>query len=123
MANKQYLDYEGLTTYHSELVKRLSDLEYDPNRMFDDIADLLSLAKWGSDKYGRVAGLKEGILITVGTKIWQLEDAVKFGNILRMVMPIEDKVEIYTTPESLGWRVICNSVDFDISDHTLTLTK
>ena len=123
MANKQYLDYEGLTTYHSELVKRLSDLEYDPNRMFEDIEDLLSLSKWGANKYGRVAGLKEGILITVGTKIWQLEDAAKFGEILRSVQPVADKILIYTTPESLGWRVICNSVDFDISDHTLTLTK
>lgn len=123
MANKQYLDYEGLRTYHNELVSRMADLEYDPNRMFEDIEDLLSLSKWGADKYGRVAGLKEGILITVGTKIWQLEDAEKFGNILRLVQPIEDKIQTYTTPESLGWRIICNSVDFNIADHVLELTK
>ena len=123
MATKQYLDYEGLSTYHNELVKRMSDLEYDPNRMFEDIEDLLSLSKWGADKYGRVAGLKEGILVTVGTQIWQLEDSTKFGNILRSVMPIEDKVATYTTAESLGWRVICNNVDFNIDNHILQLTK
>ena len=32
---KKYLDLEGLSTYHDELVQRLSDLEYDPDRMFD----------------------------------------------------------------------------------------
>lgn len=122
MANKQYLDYEGLATYHSELVKRLSDLEYDPNRMFEDIEDLLSLSKWGADKYGRVAGLKEGILITVGTSIWQLEDAAKFGEILRSVQSVADKILIYTTPESLGWRVV-NNVEFDVTNHILRLTK
>ena len=34
---KQYLDYAGLQTYHNELIQRLVDLEFEPNKMFADV--------------------------------------------------------------------------------------
>ena len=36
MSAQKYLDLTGLNTYHNEMVKRIVDLEYDPERMFDD---------------------------------------------------------------------------------------
>ena len=121
--NKQYLDYEGLTTYHSELVNKLADLEYEPKKMFDDIEVLLTPANWGVSKYGRVAGLKTGLIVTVDSQIWQLENPTTFRNILISSTPIADKIATYTTPESLGWKVIGNTVDFNIADHTLQLSN
>ena len=121
--NKQYLDYEGIAAYHSELVNRLADLEYEPNKMFDDIEALLTPSNWGTVKYGRVAGLKSGLIITVDNQIWQLEDASKFRGILSSSTPIEDKLITYTTPDSMGWKVVGSTVDFDITNHTLQLSK
>ena len=117
----KYLDYEGLRTYHDELVSRLADLEYDPSRLFDDKEDLFDQQKWGVNKYGRVAGLKEGLIITVGIQIWQLTDPTTFSTVLSSSQPVSEKVLIPV--ENLGWKVIGNGVDFDIANHTLTLTK
>lgn len=117
----KYLDYEGLRTYHDELVSRLADLEYDPSRLFDEKIDLFDKQKWGSDKYGRVAGLKEGLMITVGNQIWQLVNPVTFNTVLSRVQPASEKALIPT--EDLGWKVIGNNVDFDIANHVLHLTK
>ena len=85
---KKYLDLEGLGTYHGELVQRLTDLEYDPNRMFTTKAQLFSLNKWGNDKFGRIIGLKEGLIITVANEIWQLVSPETFSTILRMDLPL-----------------------------------
>lgn len=118
---KKYLNLEGLGTYHSELVNKLIDLEYDPNRMFTTKAQLFSLSKWGADKYGRVVGLKAGLIVTVGTQIWQLENPSTFAPILSRIQPISEKVAM--TPEQLGWKIVGNTVDFDVNDHTLELYK
>ena len=117
----KYLNYEGLSKYHDELVKRLADLEYDPERMFETKADLFSLQKWGANKYGRVAGLKAGLIITVENKLWQLEDPDTFNNVLSSVQDVSEKVLIPV--EDLGWRIVGSSVDFNINDHVLQLTK
>ena len=53
---EKYLSYEGLGTYQDELVRRLTDLDYDPNRMFADKTELFSLEKWGVNRFGRVVG-------------------------------------------------------------------
>lgn len=119
----RYLDYEGLQRYHSELVQRVTDLNYDPNRMFDDEAALLDTNNWGFSKYGRIAGVKEGLIVTVGDKIWQLDDASTFKSILEASGTVESKLATYDTPEKLGWKVISNTVDFNINEHTLELTK
>lgn len=121
--NKQYLDYEGLTTYHSELVGKIADLEYEPNKMFADIEALLTPGNWGVSKYGRVAGLKSGLMVTVDSQIWQLENTTTFKSVLTSSTPIADKLSTYTTPESLGWKVVGNAVDFNIDNHILQLTK
>ena len=118
---KKYLDLEGLGTYHDELVQRLTDLEYDPNRIFATKAQLFSTNKWGMDKYGRIVGLKAGLIVSVGTQIWQLVNPSTFSTILNTVGPISDKVAM--EPDELGWKVLGNSVDFNISNHTLQLTK
>lgn len=120
---KQYLDYAGLTTYHNELVNKLADLEYEPNKMFDDIEALLTPSNWGTVKYGRVAGLKTGLIVTVDGQIWQLEDAAGFRSILSSSTPIADKLITYTTAESLGWKVVGSTVDFNIDSHILQLSK
>ena len=39
---KQYLDYAGLKTYHNELIQRLVDLEFEPNKMFDNVNALVT---------------------------------------------------------------------------------
>lgn len=118
---KQYLDYVGLKTYHDELIRRLTDLEYDPERMFEDKKDLFDEQKWGKNKYDRIVGLKAGLIITVGSQIWQLVNPDTFITILTGVQPIEDKILIPV--EDLGWKIVGNTVDYDISDHTLILTK
>lgn len=117
----KFLDYEGLRTYHDELVKRMANLEYDPERLFETKEDLFSLTKWGANKYGRVSGLKEGLLITVGGQIWQLVDPDTFNTILSRVQSVDEKVLIPV--EDLGWKVVSNTVDFNISGHILQLTK
>lgn len=118
---KKYLDLEGLGTYHDELVQRLTDLEYDPNRIFANKVELFSLQKWGMDKYGRIVGLKEGLIVSVGNEIWQLENPTTFNSVLRAIMDVNAKAAM--TPSQLGWKVLGSTVDFDISDHVLQLTK
>ena len=114
---KQYLDYAGLQTYHSELVQRLADLEFEPNKMFTDVNALVDPSNWL--KNGRIAGLKEGLMVTVGDYIWQLKNANVFEKILKNNSSVTES----TTAEELGWKVISNKVDFDVNDHTLILTK
>lgn len=117
----KYLDLTGLQTYHNEMVTRLTNLEYDPERLFESKEDLFSLDKWGANKYGRVVGLKAGLMVTVEGKIWQLEDPTTFNGILSRTQAVEEKAAL--SPEELGWRVVGNSVDYNISNHTLALSK
>jgi len=119
----KYLDYEGLQRYHNKLVSRLADLEYDPKRMFEDIEELITPSNWGTSKYGRIVGLKEGLIVTVDDKIWQLQDPNTFRGVLTSSASIADKLLTYDTPESLGWKIVGSTVDFDIINHTLQLTK
>ena len=114
---KQYLDYAGLQTYHSELVQRLVDLEFEPNKMFADVSALVTRSNWV--KNNRVAGVKAGLMVTVGDYIWQLKDV----NVFKGILENNSSVTESTTAEELGWRVISNKVDFDVNDHTLILTK
>lgn len=118
---EKYLSYEGLTTYNDELIRRLTDLDYDPNRMFADKTELFSLEKWGVNRFGRVVGLKAGLMITLDGQIWQLEDPVVFNSILTGNQSIASKVLI--PMEDLGWKIVGNTVDFNINDHILELTK
>lgn len=110
---KQYLDYTGLTTYHNELVQRLEDLEFEPNKMFNDVNALVKRDNWV--KNNRIAGLKKGLMVTVGGVLWQLVDADKFKKILKGEIVPES-----LTAENLGWDVV---IDFNVNDHTLILTK
>ncbi len=110
---KQYLDYTGLTTYHNELVQRLEDLEFEPNKMFADVDALVNPSNWL--KNGRVAGVKAGLIITVDGVLWQLVDADKFKKILEGKIAPES-----LTAENLGWDVV---IDFNVNDHILVLTK
>ena len=110
---KQYLDYAGLQTYHSELVQRLADLEYDPNRLFADVKALTTRFK--QVKNGRIAGVKEGLIVTVGGVLWQLVDADLFKGILD-----GGSVPANPTAKDLGWDVV---IDFNVDDHILVLTK
>ena len=122
MSAQKYLDLTGLNTYHNEMVKRIADLEYDPERMFDDKVDLFSLQKWGANKYGRVVGLKAGLMITVGGQIWQLENPTMFNSKLSMtgLTPAEKAL---IPIDQLGWKIVGSNVDFNIDDHVLQLTK
>ena len=110
---KQYLDYTGLQTYHSELVQRLADLEFEPNKMFTDVDALVNTDNWV--KNGRIAGVKAGLMVTVGGVLWQLVDADKFKKILEGEIVPES-----LTAENLGWDVV---IDFNVNDHILVLTK
>ena len=115
---KKYLDYEGLKTYHNELVKRIKDLEYDPERIFRDTTELCSRSKW-SDESGRIVGLKSGLIVTVGGKLWQLVDVETFSSILKTLNPYFNPA---TAPaDDLGWVVV--GVDFDVDNHILQLKK
>ena len=122
MSAQKYLDLTGLNTYHNEMVKRIVDLEYDPERMFDDKVDLFSLQKWGANKYGRVVGLKAGLMITVGGQLWQLENPTMFNSKLSMtgLTPAEKAL---IPIDQLGWKIVGSNVDFNVDDHTLMLTK
>jgi len=113
------LDYDGLQTYHSELVQRLTDLEYDPERLFASKTELCNGSKWGADKYGRIAGLKKGLIVTVDGKLWQLEDPATFGAIFRTINPYFDPES--QSAEDLGWIEL--GVDFDVNNHILNLKK
>ena len=114
---KQYLDYAGLKTYHNELIQRLVDLEFEPNKMFADVNALVTRSNWV--KNNRIAGVKVGLMVTVGDYIWQLKNADTFEKILKN----NSSVTKSTTAEDLGWKVISNKVDFNVNDHTLILTK
>ena len=114
---KQYLDYAGLQTYHKELAQRLADLEFEPNKMFADVKALVTRSNWV--KNNRIAGVKAGLMVTVGDYIWQLKDV----NVFKGILENNSSVTESTTAEEMGWRVIGNKVDFDINDHTLILTK
>ena len=118
---KKYLDLDGLGTYHNELVQKMADLEYDPDRMFETKEQLFNTSKWGMDKYGRIAGLKVGLMVTVGNQIWQLITPATFRSELVSVSPVSDKVA--KTPEQLGWKIVGSTVDFSVNDHVLELTK
>lgn len=118
---EKYLSYDGLVTYQDELVRRLTDLDYDPNRMFTNKADLFTLSKWGVNRFGRVVGLKAGLMVTVDDQIWQLENPVVFNNVLSGSQPLEEKVLIPV--EDLGWKIVGSTVDFNINNHILELTK
>ncbi len=117
----KFLDYEGFQIYHSELVERLKDLEYDPSRMFESKTALLTSSNWNPDSNGRIFGLKEGLLVTVDNQIWQLEDPSRFSSILELTgLTPSEKAAAY---EDLGWKVIGSTVDFNIDGHILQLTK
>ena len=122
MSAQKYLDLTGLNTYHNEMVKRIVDLEYDPERMFDDKVDLFSLQKWGANKYGRVVGLKAGLMITVGGQLWQLENPTLFNSKLSMtgLTPAEKAL---IPIDQLGWKIVGSNVDFNVDDHVLELMK
>lgn len=110
---KQYLDYTGLKTYHNELVQRLEDLEFEPNKIFANVDALVDPSNWV--KNNRIAGVKAGLIVTVGGVLWQLVDADKFKKILEGEIVPES-----LTAENLGWDVV---IDFNVNDHTLILTK
>ena len=110
---KQYLDYTGLTTYHNELVQGLEDLEFEPNKIFANVDALVKPSNWM--KNNRIAGLKKGLMVTVGGVLWQLVDADKFKKILKGEIVPES-----LTAENLGWDVV---IDFNVNDHILVLTK
>ena len=110
---KQYLDYTGLTTYHNELVQRLEDLEFEPNKIFANVNALVTRLNWV--KNNRIAGLKEGLMVTVDGVLWQLVDADKFKKILEGEIVPESLIA-----ENLGWDVV---IDFNVNDHILVLTK
>ena len=110
---KQYLDYAGLGTYHNELAQRLVDLEFEPNKIFANVDALVTRLNWV--KNNRIAGLKEGLMVTVDGVLWQLVDADKFKKILEGKIVPES-----LTAENLGWDVV---IDFNVNDHILVLTK
>ena len=110
---KQYLDYTGLTTYHNELVQRLEDLEFEPNKIFANVDALVNPSNWL--KNGRIAGVKAGLMVTVDGVLWQLVDADKFKKILEGKIVPESLIA-----ENLGWDVV---IDFNVNDHILVLTK
>ena len=118
---KKYLDLEGLGIYHGELVDRLKKLTYEPTRMFDDKEDLFSSSNWELDRMGNLYGARVGSIVTVGGQLWQLENPLLWSTVFKRVQPIEEKLEM--TPAQLGRRIIGNTVDFNVDDHVLELTK
>lgn len=122
MDDKKFLDFEGLKKYHDVLIKKLKDLDFNPQMMFDDKTSLVDLNNWKHDQYGRVYGLKKGLIVTVGASIWQLVDPETFKTKLSTVgLSNEEKASL--TPNELGWKIIGSTVDFDVENHTLNLKK
>lgn len=122
MDDKKFLDFEGLKKYHDVLIKKLKDLDFNPQMMFDDKTSLVDLNNWKHDQYGRVYGLKKGLIVTVGTSIWQLVDPETFKTKLSTVgLSNEEKAAL--TPNELGWKIIGSTTDFDVEKHTLNLKK
>lgn len=121
MERKKFLEYDGLKIYHDELVKKMRDLAYDPQRSFDSQEDLVTLSNWQFED-SRVCGLKKGLLVTVDNKFWQLEEPNKFQTRLtRVGETIEEKSQL--KPEELGWKLVGSTTEFDIDGHTLKLIK
>lgn len=121
MANKKYLDYDGFKTYHNELVSHLRDLAFDPQRMFETTTELVTPANWHIE-YGRLMGIKRGLIVTVADKFWQLTDPDKFqARVTRIGETIEEKANL--EPEQLGWKIVGSTTEFDINGHTLKLMK
>lgn len=122
MDDKKFLDFEGLKKYHDALIKKLKDLDFNPQMMFDDKTSLVDLNNWKHDQYGRVYGLKKGLIVTVGTSIWQLVDPETFKTKLSTVgLSNEEKAAL--TPNELGWKIVGSTADFDVEKHTLNLKK
>lgn len=122
MDNKKYLDFEGLKKYHDSLIKKLNDLSFDPQMMFDDKKSLMTIDNWKHDQYGRVFGLKKGLMVTVGTSIWQLVNPDTFKSKLTAVgITIEDKSKLEA--DEIGWKIVGSTTDFDVDEHTLNLKK
>lgn len=118
-SNKKYLDYNGFKLYHDELVKRLKDLNYDPQRMFDSKEDLLKKSNWTDDRYGRIFGLKVGLIVTVNNIIWQLVDPDLFQKKMNTIgLELSE-----LSAEDLGWKIVGSSSDFEIDGHRLKLLK
>ena len=63
--------YDTLTRLINNLLNDNSDFRFDDSKekIFKDTTELCSASNWGADKYGRVAGLKNGLIVTVGGKI------------------------------------------------------
>lgn len=123
MEKKKYLDYEGFKTYHNELVSELRDLTFDSQRMFDSEEGLLTLNNWEHDEFGRVWGLKEGLIITVDDIFWQLENPIGFWTILTRVGESPAEKAANYTIEELGWKKVGSTTEFDVDGHTLKLMK
>ena len=118
VADKKFLDYDGIKKYHNELIKNLKDLNYDPQRMFESKEDLLNKSNWTDDKYGRIFGLKKGLIVTVNNVIWQLANPELFQTKMNTI-----GVDLTTLgANELGWNIIGGS-DFEIDGHTLLLNK
>lgn len=120
VADKKFLDYDGIKKYHDELIKNLKDLNYDPQRMFESKEDLLNKSNWTDDKYGRIFGLKKGLIVTVNNVIWQLADPGLFQTKMNTI-----GIDLTTLgANELGWNIISGSdTDFEIDGHTLLLNK
>ena len=122
MDNKKFLDFEGLKKYHDVLTKKLKDLDFNSQMMFDNKSSLVDLNNWKHDQYGRVYGLKKGLIVTVETSIWQLVNPETFKIKLSSVgLSNEEKSSL--TADELGWRIIGSTTDFDVEKHTLNLKK
>ena len=50
MDNKKFLDFEGLKKYHDVLTKKLKDLDFNPQMMFDNKSSLVDLNNWKHDQ-------------------------------------------------------------------------
>ena len=95
MANKKYLDYDGFKTYHNELVSHLRDLTFDPQRMFETTTELVTPANWHIE-YGRLMGIKRGLIVTVGDKFWVETDK---GNKYKIIKA-DEKADAHTDPSN-----------------------
>lgn len=117
MEKEKYLDWTGLQTYHNRLKEDLKDLKFDPQRMFADKADLIDRANW-ADQNGRVFGAKDGLIVSVGSQLWQLVDPTTFKGVLTTIGGNPESL----SAEELGWKVL-NDVEFEVTNRVLSLKK